>query len=457
MAMIYRVDITDVPNTQRHDSFFILLFIPAVLLGFLIIYNMSLFNSDKSQGIRFRYQEVLLFLITFFSFCLPLLIIFPASFILNVRTAGLETDEQLRRDEVVFNEATPFFPLSEYDYHYFPSDSVYLLNSSSYPDNYESSHREFWELMRDSIFWHRGAFKDKRPYLYYTRLQQFNRNSSYDDVLTDQDSMYLDYLKKVNLKRDPVVAMKHISDMSNLLNKYSPGITLNTQDILRGYMQHEYLTLMDHSTLEQIVDCATSNIYAIDNAKNRVSLMWKVDVKAVIALFIFCFTIAFRIFKNVHWKQLLIAAAVIIGGTTIMAIFEDTFRTRGNIFANIGMFLPLLLIILSLKGFSVRSFNWMLCQTNILLSFFLPFYPLIVLYFLRKYFDIFEIPYFDRYKELIIEPSGYQRWVYNSEYFRLIKLIWQLTLWTGILSYVFVWQSYLKALFLRYWALPKNK
>ncbi|MCW3102080.1 MAG: hypothetical protein JWO09_520 [Bacteroidetes bacterium] len=464
IGMLYRIDITEAPGVHQQDMFLVLLFIPAVILGFFMIYNMSLFNSDKSQGYRFRYQEVLLFLVTFFSFCLPLLIPFSAAFILNERIAGLEEDKQFLADETAFNEGMPFFPSSPYNYQYFPSDSTYLLETVDYTNDELNDYRQHWSRMRDSIFWHRGVFRDARPYLYYTEARTFGR-SSYNyryrpHVLSyfNRDSAYTAYLRKINIARDPAIIIPAIAGMDLLLNKYSEGITVDRQLVLKRFMNHEYKPdNVGGELLETTLNNCTANIYAIEDAKCRNGAAWQTEVWMFLALFIFCFTIVYRVYKNVHWQQLLIAVAIIIGGLSIIAIFEDAFRTYGNIFLNTGMFLPLVLLFLSIKGFSIRSFSWVLSQANILLSGFLPFYPVIILYYLNRYFNILECSFFDRYKEILGEPSGYQRVVYNAEYYRLVKTIWFCTFSFGILSYVFIWNCYLKALYLRYWSLPKNK
>jgi len=462
IAMLYRVDITAAPGLHQQDIFFVLLFIPAVILGLFMIYNMSLFNSDKSQGYRFRYQEVLLFLVTFFSFCLPLLIPFPAAFILNDRISALEEDAQFIADERDFNEGVPFFPTSPYNYQYFPSDSVYLFATGNYNDSELNSHRQQWGRMRDSIFWHRGVYRDARPYLYYTDDRLFGpynyRYTRLDFPYVNRDSIYNAYLRKINIARDPAVIAPAIAKMARLLNKYSEGIAVDQQLVLSRFINHEYKPdNMGGELLDETLRNCIANISAIEDAKCFNCAAWQREVWMLLALFIFCFTIVYRVYKNVHWQQLLIAVAVITGGLAIIAIFEDAFRTYGSIFLNIGMFLPLVLLCVSIKGLSIRSYSWVFSQANILLSGFLPFYPMIVLYYLSHYFGILECSFFDGYKEIITEPSGYQRVVYNMDYYQLLKTIWTCTFSFGILSYVFIWNCYLKTLYLRYWSLPKNK
>jgi hypothetical protein len=447
IGCIYQIDLNEVPRISQQNSFFIMLFLPAVFLGAYMIYNMSLFNTDKSHGHRFRYQEVLLFLITFFTFCLPLLIPFPAAFILNSRIADLENDRQFKMDQDAFVMGLPYFPFEYGDYNYFPSDSVYI-NAMRMENDYEIRNNRYYNHMRDSIFWHKGIFKNERPYLYYTG----NPYWSY------RDPMHQDHLIKVNTERDPKVAVADIAKMERVVNKYSKGILLDKQTILDHYLKNYYLKESVVTASQQhSVDVASNNIENIQLAKQRYIHAWSKETHSFFALFIFCFTILFRVFKNVHWKQLLLSFAIILVGLTLIAIFEDSFRMRGRFISNVGLWLPLALLAISVKGFSIRHFNWIYSQANILLSFFLPFFPMIILHYLVLYFNILEIPYFDQYKEIVTEPSGFRHLEYSTEYYLVVSSIWSFTFWLGILSFTFLWNPYLKTLYLRYWSLPKTR
>ncbi len=471
IGLVYNIGITQVPSLGDQDTFFGLLFIPATLFGFFIVYNMSLFNPDKSAGYRFKYQEFFILIIYFFSFSLPLLIPYPASIILNKRIADLVEDVEFNRDEDNFNKGLPFFPQAANagSYHFYPSDSIYLSETNNdrtdnlYDDNYYSGYQTLlreWSKLTDSIYGHKGVFENQRPKLYYiNRLTWDNDFYSYGRYgkglsLNYNDSLFRLYLNDINVVRDPKVAKRQIAAAVSLLNKYDHTRAIDQAKILNNYLNHSYVPGMQTDLYDpyDIFKKAENNITAIHFAKiNRVGSRDS-DFLHGILTFVFCLTLIFQIFKNVHWKQFLLGLSISIALVSLIALIEVVCDYDGNFVSLMSLLIPLSFILASIKGFFITRYSWILNQVNIMLSLCLAFYPLLILVYLVECHNIFEISYFDKYLEW---SNGTQR--YNSDYYELVRNIWSFAFWFGILSFVFIWNSYLKVLYLRYWSLPKRK
>ncbi len=474
VGLMYHVGIKDVPTMNAQDTLFIILFIPATAFAIYIVYNMSLFNTDKSAAYRFKYQGVFLFLIYFFSFCLPLVIPYSAGLVLNARVANLVEDHQFEQDKDQYNKGLAFFSISIYDYNYYPSDSIYLAskNKRENDDNYifEENQIASWERMKDSIFWHRGTYAENRPKLYYhhtkdwsgSRTYYYSRNRVRRSYLSYQqaenDTAFFAFIQHINLVHDAKTATQHVAGMAALINKYNEGYILDQKKAVDGYLHNDYNPpSFPGNHMELALDNVERNITGVFVAKTKDVNTWSLGVFSALSMFIFCFTLLFQVYKNVHWRQLLLAMGIWAILITLNIILEIADRFHGKIVIATAVYLPFMLILVTIAAFSVKKFNWILNQATIFLSAILPFYPIIVLFYLDHSFHIFTISYFDKYQEYSINSSGYKELVYNEAYHDLISTIWQCTFWGGIFSYVLIWNSYLKSLYLKLWSLPKNK
>jgi len=457
-----------------------------------MIYQMALFNTDKSAAYRFRYQEFFIFLIYLFTFFLPLLIPYPASLILNERISNLVSDNELQHDQNSLNEGLIFFPVSNAAfYSYYPSDSIYLHqfrkrnnyddayldeteNTSSLSDSTIQKRKE-WVALTDSIYFHKGVFANVRPKLYYRNTRMWSRDNFYNyntyiraelnESISEtslKDSLFLLYLDKINIVRDPNEASKHIAQLSETISTYSiiKGMELDQKAILNDFLKHNYYQSYcnNYPDLSTIIYSSIDNITNIHRAKLKVDIgSWNADFLFGLFIFIFCITTIFQIYKNVHWKQVLLGAAILAILFTLVCIIEIVFDFNGKFVSFAGIFLSALFLLASIKGFYIKEFNWVLNQAAVILAFCLPYFPLIILAYLDQHHGIFTISYFDKYLEPFKSYDGTISWSYNREYRELVTFIWLSTFWGGILAYVFIGNSYMKTLFLRFWSLPKVK
>lgn len=474
LSFLYRMDLTDVVSRYQLSEFFGLLFVPATIFWLYIIYNMALFNPDKSSGYRFRYREFFVFLIYFFNLSLPLLIAYPPSIVLNNRIANMVTDHELVANQNTYCYGVVFFPLTHYDYQYYPSDSAYLerLRLMSIYDRLTAEEKDelqaqshFRSEMKDSIFWHRGVFEKQRPKLYYSQSVAFSYRHNFVQSRIDRkaymeelvtDSVFQLYVERVNVDRDPDIALKGIRGMKELLSKYYGDALMDERTILSNFENNVYYSSRSKNLNDAIHD-VRRNISNIQGAKFRHSPAFEWEVFVGLIVFIFCLTLLFQLFKNIHWKQLILAIAVSGLLITVLFVMEIMIDTQGHFLISAAAFLPIVFLFLSYQGYSIRKFSWPLNQINIMLNLVLPFYPVIVLFYLDEIHDILRGPYFDQYKEYYTAVSGNTQWRYTEEYYLIIHRIWLTTFWSGLILYVLVWNSYLKSLYLRYWSLPKPK
>jgi len=110
----------------------------------------------------------------------------------------------------------------------------------------------------------------------------------------------------------------------------------------------------------------------------------------------------------------------------------------------------------SFRAFSATRYTVWMNQAVVLLNFLLPVVPFAILGFMDVVLDFFHWEYFDQYREMKFY-YGEWHWDYTDEYHIVVEAIRLITFWAGILTYPFVWNTYVKILYLRLWALPSNK
>ena len=482
VAAIYIVDIHDVVSVSEQDTFFGLLFIPAVIFAMYILYNMSLFNTDKSCSYRFKYQEFFLYILFFFNLALPLLIPLPAAFILNERVDNLVEDSQFEQDKTDINYGIGYFPYKAYDFVYYPTDSIYIIETDTiesnnfdmhynkesnyyYAGQYRDQKLKEWGEFRDSIYWHKGIFKNTRPKLYYQYRNRWKKGyydySEYAYEYSYNSELYKDsllgiHITALNTKRDYQLAASYIGKVSKMIRKYYKDTIVDETVILNDFKIHNYGYGYVDENIAHSMRAIIINVSRIHGAKLRKVVVWQSGFWVFLGIFVFCLTLLYSIFKSVHWKQFLLSFGTSALLLTVILIIEVSFRFKGDFVALTGVILPIVLLFKTIQGFQIKKFSWILSQTNILLSIILPFYPLIVLFYLDEYHDIFEIAYFDQFKEYYIDTAGDEQWNYNQAYYTLVSFIWWTTFYSGLGIYVVAWNSYLKTLYLRYWFLPKK-
>ncbi|MBL4577058.1 MAG: hypothetical protein JKX74_01220 [Flavobacteriales bacterium] len=477
----YGLDIRDLPTLGDSEGFFSLLIIPTVIFMVFTVYHMALYNSDKSYGRKFLYQEFFVFFIYTLSFILPFVIPYSAQLMVDHRIADLVDDEELHLDHKNYDYGRMYFPDDSYDYDYYPSDSIYideyhrkalgfvggteaeLAAYQEWQQELYQMHRE-WENMKDSIYQHEGVFLHERPYLYldrrYFRKAEYYYVDERKDLWEIEDSLLEEFVYQRNIDRDIAYATEGIANVVRLMDQYSYvsdiKADLDEQTILEDYRAHNYKWSFSEKYLGPNLHKARGNMNRIAEAKNFDGYMYDGFWFMFMFVFLYYCAIFFNVFKNVHWKQFLLGLVVIGAGWAVFGIIDVMYNFRGDLMMSSLMILLGLCFWQSFRAFSATRYTVWMNQAVVLLNFLLPVVPFAILGFMDVVLDFFHWEYFDQYREMKFY-YGEWHWDYTDEYHIVVEAIRLITFWAGILIYPFVWNTYVKILYLRLWALPSNK
>lgn len=474
LGLLYQMDPKNVVTSSQQDFFFGILFIPAVILMGFFIYNMSIYNPDKNSGYRFRYQEFFVLLIYYCTLSLPLLIPYPTSWVLNERIANIEDKIVLEKQAVSLELGAYCFPNNRHNYAFYPNDSIFLSSltgdykkvgqNAAYYEKIQLEN-EAWIKLKDSIFDHKGVFKNQRPHLYFSSfIQDYHGYSYYGNygnsyIKSDlrnfglqEDSIFKFKKKQLVLYRNEGLAKDYINKFGDLLLIYSDLKEVNTAKVFLDYSQNIYFPSYVHKVLRPNIQATTSNMHQIRSAQLKSVTAWNLGLYQGLALAVFCICLLFQIFKNTHWSQLLRSILFIGLIYTIVLVVDASAGFNNGLTIIFPFYSFIILAIISILGFGLKKFSTFYVQINIYLSVISPFFFLILLGYLENVHQFFYWSWFDSYKE--INHQGLLD--YSSAHYVMIQQWYNWALWIGIFGYVFIWNSYLKSLYLRYWSLPKN-
>lgn len=474
LGLFYQMDPKNVITESEQNFFFGILFIPAVILLGFLIYNMSIYNPDKKEAYRFKYQEFFVLLIYYSTLSLPLLIPYPASWVLNARIANIQDSEILEQQAVSFELGSYYFPSNRANYQYFPNDSIFLISLNSQMTGWkpgkeyiERIHLQntIWKKLRDSIFDHKGVFKNQRPPLYYTSfIDEYDgysfRNGVYGEYpqanlnnfsLLEND-IFKSKKRQLLLHPNEGLAKDYINKFSELLFIYSDVDEVTTSKIYEDYSLNIYFPSYAYQDLRFEIQKTASNLHQIKSAKIKTSLSWSLKTYTSLAFAVFLISLLFQIFKNSHWSQLLRSALFIGLFYTVVLVIDAASNFSNGFLLIIPFYSFIVIAILSLRGFILQKFSTLFVQFNIYLTLLSPFFFLLLLGYMHNVHQFFYWSWFDGYKEM--DNEGILD--YGFAHSQMISHYYDWALWIGVLSYVFIWNSYLKSLYLRYWSLPKN-
>ena len=474
LGLLYQMNPREVITSHDQDFFFGILFIPAVILLGFFIYNMSIYNPDKKAAYRFKYQEFFVLLIYFFTLSLPLLIPYPTSWVLNERIAHIEEEVVLEKQAVSFELGAYFFPSNRDNFKYYPSDSAFLKNingqrrESGRDAKYYEEKRlenEAWLKMKDSIFDHKGIFKNKRPrlyfsdyvgdyqtYGYYESRRNYYQKANLANFDLEKNSIFKTKKRELLFHPNEGLTKDYINKFSELLFSYSHVEEITTSTVFRDYSMNNYFISLSNQKLKHDIELAASNMHEIREAQNKDVFSWHFGIFQALALTIFCITLVFQVFKNLHWSQLL--RFVLFAGLifTIILVIDGASNFQSGLILIFPFYLSIILAFVSLRGFKLKKFSTLYVQFNIFLSLISPFFFLLLLAYLENVHGFFYWSWFDSYK--VIDLQGVLD--YGYEHSAMINECYTWAFWIGIFSYNLIWNSYLKSLYLRYWSLPKN-
>jgi hypothetical protein len=448
LGFLFKIDLTEVLGRRETFQLYLTLFIPAFIWLVYMIYTMVLFNSEKSFGYRFKYQELFVFLIYLVTFSLPLLVPYSTVRVIDFRTGNLISDKKLMEDMQAVNYGSLYFPLNLYDYNCYSNDSIYLEIIEKGIDSEILRNYELDYYTMDSIFKQIGRFSAQRPKLYFKATSQFY-------ISEEQDSLLREFICKRNIDKSPDIAKEKINKYINTLRKYSDIAEINEDEILSDYLNNEYIGSYTSKVIRDDIIQMLSTIERITAANELSGSMYDKEPIWVLFFFVFYLAIAFNVFKNVHWKQLILSIVFISFSLILLAIIDLIYRSEGNIVLCGSLLIIIIGLIISFEGFRTKRFSVIVNQSVALLNFTLPILPFLILFFMDEILDFYKWPYFDKYMETYETTYGTEA-RYSSMFYALKETVIQFTIWGGLLFYTFFWNSYLKVLYIKFWSLPKK-
>lgn len=478
IGFLFRVNISDIPETKDISTVYILLFIPATAWLIFMIRQLSLFNVDKIFGYKKKFSEFYIFIIYFITFSLPLIIPYSTVSIINFRTAHIVSQNELDNDIINYYEGIMFFPINTYDYEYYPTTASYIkfgsqasfseLNNTSslkeYVENDADINEQIMQIhgdltygkISDSIYNQERVFKEKRPCLYYKiREHPLHNIRAFLGIASEyelkNDSIIINFQHRQNITRDPETARQHIELFCKLIEKYTYNRSCKPEIVLNDYIKHNYTSSYANNHMGQPINITGDKLESICNARQLNNFYYRKGI--LVFFFVFCFyiTIFFNIFKNAHWRQFLLGLSVLATLATLLLIFDLVFFFRFNLFITGTILFIILCIIFFIKGFNLKQYDVFTNQSTIMLNIFFPILPYLILCYLDNVHDFFDWFIFDSIKY----NDDYSYLVQTKDFYQLKQNIWWWTFWAGIILYFILWNTLLKKLYLKLWSLPK--
>ncbi len=494
IGLIYQVDERSVIEERSLENLFMILCIPSTILGVFSIYQLALFNDEKSYGKHFFGKETLTFIIYFITFIIPLVIPFSTTYVINRKIAGILTHEELKSKGYDLKYGQCYFPTERYQYAFYTSDYNYLYSQTN-SDKYSSlaknksmnevvnafyakyahqfTRRNGESRIADSVFYGSSFFESHKIFLYRNINNSGGALMAYDyemkrmgiDFLSD--SLLRDFIFRRNLDHDESIAMEKINRFIPLLYQFSyvPD-NISAELILDDYRNNRYANSYSYRYLQDKIDQVEENMGRIARAK-----MYKADFFSPI-IFIgfgiagFLIAMLYSIYKNVNWKQLLLGVGALAVIAAIFGVIEGVGQMHGKFILTASQVVFWILIILSIRTYGLRRKNVFVIQSVIILNLTVIFFPILTLFFLDEICGFYYWSIFDSYLipnnprlNLDMQYYGGMHNVgnYVYEYQQLKSLIKICTNVAGFVLYFVFWHSYFKRLYLKLWALPSNK
>lgn len=461
IGSLFSFDTANLLSKNGIEMLFAWMFIPAVaLLGFFF-YRMALFNSQKRHGRYVFYQEFIELLIYIITVLIPLLLPYSIATVMNFQIAGLLTDDEISDYKRQLEIGSFFFPRNASDYDYFESPEQYsiFVSSLSKPNSQwrkeEQEAHSFKDYYsndrRDDVFNHEKKYRERRPRLYFSlnydryRLCKYGIGQGYyyGEVKQKEYADFGDEVIAFNQSGDLTKAKEYINKTCDILATFSRQEHLDPDKILNDFVNHRYSNSHAYHFITEIYT-AEKNLGNIQRAKQWNYDSFDLGVIWAFLLAVFCIAVLFFMFKNIHWKHLLLG--LLTGAVLLTAVIIVMVSLNGSekLFISVVFVLSMLFIVLSVILLNAKTFSLWHGIVAVCANIILPFSIAICIIFFDK-FDVIDY-----------------RSVYNA-----INILFDdtpdkgdtilLGLVYGIALYITVGNSYMKYLYRKLVYLPKHR
>lgn len=509
IALIIPVSAIDTPDVI---SWYALGYIPATFWTLFIVYRLVKYNSEKLYGNRTIWHNFIELPSYIIQFALPLLIPVIIGTTLTFRIASLIEDDKLDANANAFEEAQPFFTFDygssnymyfdgnynmtasyNYDYlhemfKYFENDERYykyiisdynreeeeelvyeMMNGQYGQKSLDSLSNYRWQ-MKDSIAFHKGIFKNKRPKLYPYRFYEFytdnygySYNYEYDnDYLINQDSLKQLYFYKY-FKNEQFIAEKYNKLLLSMKSIGIENIPFNSTQLLNLYNNNVYFPYNKDlrfrvQQFDRQISLYKKQLNYIKTCKNKnFFFIYDTEIYQILFSLVFGLCLLLALFKNMNWKEFLVGLLFVCLLPTLLGIFMAIMRWQEEAvtFTFWSIFIILIVwgIIEKRKTIRRKRGAILLMIPHLLMAYF----PIAVLGTLSGIFNFWDWDYFDRY--LVHTPTVYNpnNMSYSEEYWDLRNQSRDWALIGGYVAYLFVlYPLWIKRDWLNFISKPKK-
>ncbi len=489
ISFLSPLDLRDLLKVRDLSNIYVPLLIPAFLFMGFYIFQVVLFNPDKRYTKGKNWHSIVVFLCIQLGLFLPFLMPISTAVILNHKIANMVSDEEFIEDRNLFL-TSGFYLYNGSDYFgYYKTDEEYLKakNKKYFEPEFKRNGQIYDDFekkaLRDSIFYHKGVFKNQRPKLYRNAnvaneglyiLPELLENPFIQNYL---DSIVLDFTIQQNINFSESKAVKEIGNANYLLTKYSyynrlkPDSVIHNfkSNIYKGYVlnnsrvnefsytdyENDVYVYEDSYYSSKFLDLG-STLFNIIEAKNDFIPNSIASFMLVMFYVTYFLSVIILLFKWINWKQFLLFILITGVLLAILGVFEAIYRFRGKLILNFTLIIMVISYLMLFKSYFNKIFKWWNNQWSI---FAYLFSPTIFIFLLGYLSEISNFWYWDYFKQKYYKRiyNGYE-WTmeFTLEYYELKSTVAFICFHSGLLLFV-VLLPLLHKVFMRLHALPKSK
>jgi len=483
----------DVRGDDDIESTILISVLTAVLSGFLYVYILIQFNNTKTFGRRVflnGFKEQLAYLYVFM-LCMLHIILYPL--IIDIRKGDVMTADQIKKEAIIYNEASYYFMGYPSSYRYFPSNAAYLqykyllqtrnTDESDMGNRAETYYIEQLKPMMRPYFLDDSEKIDSKytrdvkkcPKLYMTGYDQLTEiYFNYTDPLyikQTSDSIYFErYQLKIKSDAERLNDIEKFIKLYHAYDEEEDEILIDSpEEILQKYKSNRFdavvhkLGYISSDYPVRMVD----GEYEVENYSTEIDKNAIADVHYTIASakenkwndclerLMICFfvglglSILLFVFKNIRLKEFILAFVYVGLLTLAVSILNVVFRGKEDFPIHVVLVVFFLGIYFSFFDQNRKHFSSIKTIFILLSNLTIAFAPAALFIYFHEYHDIGKIP--NEY-EYCLKHSDI-----CEQHDQMVELIRYSCLWGGVLIYILLGSTLYKKIYERLWALPFAK
>lgn len=464
------IDPANLEYGKDAEVLFAWMMIPAVGLAIFYIVRMALFSVHKRFGKYFFYMEFFEFMVYFIAITLPFIIPYSVASVSDYKASLLYSEAEVEEMNKQFEIGQFYFPTSESDYDYFESQEQYRnFLSATMKDGKNLTKEEkdalyFYNYSSDEItsdiYYHKGNYSERRPRLYFHIPYDSYKDFKQQETMLLRDNKrvrdkidFYEAIININLEHSLSDAKQHIEKTIKIISQFSQLDTLQADIVLRNFINNRYNTNEDYGyyyyydedniTIGSAKYRTERNLSYLEDSHDWDRAYLKIEVIYVFLTILFAFALLFFIFKNNSWQKMLLGFCVQPVLSIIIGILTLVFDGDEEFFLAATMVTTSLIILSSAFILTASKYSVWHSLVAVFTNMALPYYLLILFGFLDE-FNILDVG--DFVGSIVAK---------HDEYFRDDEGMLYL-LGAGMVLYIFIGNSYMKAIYRKILFLPRT-